>query len=96
MLKLVLVLQFIVTNAYFSVACNTKVSVIATLTLISVFQINRAKKYTMVGSSNPTYHKRFDNNSACDNKKPLMLLNWEAQAQCFSQTVLYYMMMVAA
>ena len=30
-LKLVLALQFIVTNAYFSVACNTKVSVRATL-----------------------------------------------------------------
>ena len=31
MLKLALALQFIVTNAYFSVACNTKVSVRATL-----------------------------------------------------------------
>ena len=30
-LKLALVLQFIVTNAYFSVACNTKVSVRGTL-----------------------------------------------------------------
>ena len=30
-LKLALVLQFIVMNAYFSVACNTKVSVRATL-----------------------------------------------------------------
>ena len=30
-LKLALALQFIVTNAYFSVACNTKVSVHATL-----------------------------------------------------------------
>ena len=30
-LKLVLALQFIVMNAYFSVACNTKVSVRATL-----------------------------------------------------------------
>ena len=30
MLKLALALQFIVTNAYFSVACNTKVSVRAT------------------------------------------------------------------
>ena len=30
-LKLALVLQFILTNAYFSVACNTKVSVRATL-----------------------------------------------------------------
>ena len=30
-LKLALALQFIVTNAYFSVACNTKVSVGATL-----------------------------------------------------------------
>ena len=30
-LKLALALQFIVTNAYFSVACNTKVSVRATL-----------------------------------------------------------------
>ena len=30
-LKLELVLQFIVTSAYFSVACNTKVSVRATL-----------------------------------------------------------------
>ena len=29
--KLVLALQFIVTNTYFSVACNTKVSVRATL-----------------------------------------------------------------
>ena len=31
MLKLALVLQFSVTNAYFSVTCNTKVSVRATL-----------------------------------------------------------------
>ena len=31
MLKLALALQFIVTNTYFSVACNTKVSVHATL-----------------------------------------------------------------
>ena len=31
MLKLALELQFIVTNAYFSVACNTKVSVRATI-----------------------------------------------------------------
>ena len=31
MLKLVLALQFIVMNAYFSVACNTKVSIRATL-----------------------------------------------------------------
>ena len=31
MLKLALALQFIVTNAYFSVVCNTKVSVRATL-----------------------------------------------------------------
>ena len=30
-LKLALALQFIVTNAYFSVACNTKVSIHATL-----------------------------------------------------------------
>ena len=30
-LKLALALQFIVMNAYFSVACNTKVSVRATL-----------------------------------------------------------------
>ena len=30
-LKLALALQFIVTNAYFGVACNTKVSVRATL-----------------------------------------------------------------